>query len=82
MSITQTVAKKILPKSWAKSMETESRRWMLHCPNCDAEQSIWDLGGIRWKARSIGKAIYKTCPICYQRGWMKMLYRDDAAHVN
>ena len=39
-----------MPASWAESMEKESREWMLKCNNCGSEKSVWEHGGIRWKA--------------------------------
>lgn len=46
----QNLLKKILPASWAESMEQESRQWMMRCRECDFERSVWETGGIRWKA--------------------------------
>jgi hypothetical protein len=40
---------KIMPQRWATAMEAESRRWMMQCP-CGFEISIWDAGGLRYKA--------------------------------
>jgi hypothetical protein len=51
------------------AMEAESKTWMLKCPNCNHERSIWDLGGIRYKAASAGKKMYRACVKCGQRGW-------------
>jgi hypothetical protein len=31
-------------------MEAESRAWKARCEVCRSERSVWDLGGIRWKA--------------------------------
>jgi rRNA maturation endonuclease Nob1 len=50
MSGIQNFARKFLPASWAASMEKESREWMLRCQGCGAERSVWEMGGIRWKA--------------------------------
>lgn len=50
MSGIQNFIKKFLPASWAESMEKESREWMLRCETCGTERSVWDIGGIRWKA--------------------------------
>jgi hypothetical protein len=38
-----------VPDAWAESMERESRGWKLVCP-CGCVRSIWEIGGIRWKA--------------------------------
>lgn len=34
----------------ASRIESESRRWMMQCPACGHEVSVWDSGGIRYKA--------------------------------
>lgn len=49
MSTFQDILANVLPDSWAASMEAESRGWCMRCP-CGAETSIWDMGGVRWKA--------------------------------
>jgi predicted RNA-binding Zn-ribbon protein involved in translation (DUF1610 family) len=59
----QRLMTKILPAKWAQDMEAESRSWILHCPNCNFEQSLWDAGGIRWKAHSNKTALFR-CPNC------------------
>jgi hypothetical protein len=56
-----------LPRRWAESMETESRSWKARC-SCGFSRSIWDLGGLRWKATGQARN-YLTCPQCGQRSW-------------
>ena len=46
----QKFFKAILPASWSASMEAESRQWRFVCPNCAFERSVWEMGGVRWKA--------------------------------
>ncbi|MBO0699093.1 MAG: hypothetical protein J2P46_11920 [Zavarzinella sp.] len=62
MSRTQRFFKAILPRKWFAAAEAESRAWMMRCP-CGAEQSVWDMGGIRWKAtgRLRQRAYCDTC---------------------
>ena len=31
--------------------EEESKHWMCECPHCHQKTSLWDMGGIRYKAR-------------------------------
>jgi hypothetical protein len=31
-------------------MRAESLRWMIRC-ECGFERSMWEVGGVRWKAR-------------------------------
>jgi len=48
----------------AGSMESESREWLVICPKCGRERDIWELGGIRYKARSRGKRMGMRCDAC------------------
>jgi hypothetical protein len=57
---------KIAPERLASSMEAESREWMMRCRACDAERSVWDLGGLRYKARGRRITIIR-CPECGTR---------------
>lgn len=67
MSFTQRFFLAILPRSWAKDMEAQSRAWKVRCP-CGHERSIWDLGGIRWKAAGNPRRLIK-CPACEKTTW-------------
>ena len=49
MSFIQTFIKSVLPAKWSSAMEAKSRMWVLRCP-CGHETSVWDMGGIRYKA--------------------------------
>jgi predicted RNA-binding Zn-ribbon protein involved in translation (DUF1610 family) len=53
----------ILPRSLAKAMEKESRLWMMVCPDCGRETSIWDAGGIRYLAAGNPRRRF-SCPKC------------------
>lgn len=68
MSITQSIILKILP-FWAESIERESREWKVTCLDCKSEKTIWELGGIRWKAASVGKRIRVHCSHCNEPKW-------------
>jgi DNA-directed RNA polymerase subunit RPC12/RpoP len=76
MSFIQRLFTRIFPRRWAESMEAESRAWMLRCP-CGFRRSIWELGGIRWKAAG-NKRILRRCPQCGTTGW-HTLTKSDAA---
>ncbi len=67
MTTIQKLFRALLPKKWADSMEAESRSWMMRCP-CGHSRSVWDLGGIRWKAAGNPKRLL-TCPACGQTTW-------------
>lgn len=67
VSLIQKLFVAVLPRRWAESMEAESRSWEARC-SCGFSRSIWDLGGIRWKAAGQARQ-YLACPECGQRSW-------------
>jgi len=64
----------IFPRGWAESMEADSRLWMVRC-KCGFATSIWDLGGIRWKATGKPRR-YMRCSKCGNASW-HVISRDD-----
>lgn len=57
-----------LPRSWGESMEASTRLWMARCP-CGFERSLWELGGIRWKAAGGRPRTILRCPACGKHTW-------------
>ncbi|HUS14079.1 MAG TPA: hypothetical protein VM536_03580 [Chloroflexia bacterium] len=53
------------------AMEADSRSWMVQCPGCGFQQSIWELGGIRYKAGGTSYQ-FRRCPSCGKRAWHKV----------
>ncbi|HMO58997.1 MAG TPA: hypothetical protein PKA05_20510, partial [Roseiflexaceae bacterium] len=49
MSFVQRVCRRLFPAAWFAAMRAESLSWMVRC-SCGFERSVWELGGIRWKA--------------------------------
>jgi len=68
MSPLQKLVVAVLPKKWAASVEAESRVWIARCSSCGFERSVWELGGIRWKAAGTVRR-YLFCPRCGQAHW-------------
>ncbi len=59
-----------------RRIETESRRWFLQCPDCGFEISVWDSGGMRFRAR--GKAYRRgRCRGCNRVGMLRLYQRDE-----
>ena len=77
LSRTQRLISKLAPRSWTASMEAASRAWMVRCRACGFERSIWELGGIRWKATG-SKVTWGKCPNCGKRGWHTIYRRDHS----
>jgi hypothetical protein len=49
MGLIRSLVFAVVSKKTAAAMEAESRRWVMTCP-CGFETSIWEMGGIRYKA--------------------------------
>lgn len=71
MTTVQRLAKTLLPEQTAAAMEAESREWRVVCA-CGHDRSIWDLGGIRYKATGNPRTLLK-CPACGKRTWHGVL---------
>lgn len=66
MTAIQKFFMKILPKHWAEDLRAKSEHWKIRCTSCGFSRSIWEAGGIRWKAASKGKRTFVLCPGCRQ----------------
>ena len=65
-----------LPGNWASDMEAESRKWIARCRECGSEKSLWDHGGIRWKAAG-SPSTRLACDTCGRITWQQLNYRDS-----
>lgn len=79
MSIWQRLFARRTPDGKMGDVEAESRSWMVKCP-CGFEQSIWDLGGVRYGAYSKGKKILRRCTECGRFRWHSV-YKKEQAEV-
>jgi hypothetical protein len=73
-SRTQRLVMRLL-RGRADEIERQSREWFVVCPNCGLERTYWDIGGVRYKARSRGKRIGLRCPSCGKRGMHPVEHR-------
>ena len=74
-SRTQQRISKLSSPTMAESMEAESRQWMVCCRSCGFERSIWELGGVRWKAKGTSWT-WGRCPTCRKLGLHKIYHRE------
>jgi hypothetical protein len=74
-SWTQQVITKLVSPTKADSMEAASRLWMVRCHSCGFEQSIWDMGGIRWNAKGSSWTL-RRCSDCGKRGGHTIYRRE------
>jgi ribosomal protein S27AE len=63
MGLVQKFVTRCLPKQLAAAIEDESRRWIMTCSKCGHETSVWEAGGVRYKAA--GNPVRRHhCPRC------------------
>jgi len=74
MTFIQELLTTVLPKAWAEEMRAESLSWMVRCP-CGFERSVWEIGGIRWKAKGSPRR-WGVCPQCGQRTWHTVFRKE------
>lgn len=65
----------VVPATWAASMERDSRCWKLVCP-CGHARSVWEVGGIRWKASGEPRKLLR-CPSCGGLHWHRTTWRPE-----
>lgn len=72
---------KLIPAASRPAAEEESRNWKAVCGNCGHETSVWDLGGIRYKAsRGQITSTFGRCSQCGKLGFQRVHWRgQDAA---
>ncbi len=76
MSGLQKFFSAIFPSAWAADMEAESRKWIQRCQECGYSVSIWDLGGIRWKATGNPRRMTR-CQKCGKSNWHTITKEPD-----
>ena len=70
----QSLIVRLFPRL-APDIEAESRSWRVQCPVCGNEKSIWDVGGVRYKALGTVRRL-GHCSRC-RRIRMLRIYRSD-----
>lgn len=59
---------RLLGAEGAAAAEAESKAWLVTCPNCSFSRSVWEMGGVRYKAAGTSRRLLR-CPQCGQTGW-------------
>jgi hypothetical protein len=57
-------------------MEAESRDWYWTCSSCGHEFSVWDAGGIRYRARGNPTRLVR-CPMCETAAMLRLKRRSE-----
>ena len=64
MTAVQELLVRLLPPQLAVRMRRASESWMIRCCTCGARKSVWEVGGVRWGAASVGKRMLAACSRC------------------
>ena len=54
---------RLLPTRWGAAAVASSREWRVEFSGCPHHSTIWDIGGLRWKARGAFTTV-AWCPTC------------------
>ena len=71
LSRSQSFFAHMLGPEAAAAMEAESRAWLVVCPHCGFERSVWETGGVRYKASGTSR-VAMPCPRCGTTGWQRI----------
>lgn len=74
MSLMRRLVFLFVSRETARKMQAESERWLLTCPNCQHQVSVWELGGLRYKAKGEPRH-YRRCSRCGKAGWFPLTYK-------
>ena len=77
MSFAQNIARHVLGNRLYQSMRSESESWVMQCP-CGAKTSVWEMGGIRWKASGQPRRMGR-CGECERVFW-GTVFRNEGAN--
>lgn len=56
-----------MPAETKRKAEAESRQWIGRCKHCGADNSVWDIGGLRYGAAGRPTKLAR-CPKCRKVG--------------
>lgn len=74
-SLAQRLILAVMPRRLHAEIEAHSRQWMVRCPECGTERSVWELGGVRWRAAGKPRW-YRRCIGCGRRVWHEVYRRS------
>ena len=53
----------LLPTRWGEAAIASSKEWRVDFKGCPHHSTIWNIGGLRWKARGSFTTVAR-CPTC------------------
>ena len=73
---------RLLGPEGAAAAEADSKAWLIVCPHCGFSRSVWETGGVRYKAAGENKRMRMSCPNCGQAGWHRIVKGPDFPTVS
>ena len=80
MSFFHSLFSKVVSKERWADMEAHSRMWTVRCNKCGFEKSVWEMGGIRYKAYGNSRWFMK-CIQCGERSWHQLYKKEGQVEV-
>jgi RNase P subunit RPR2 len=71
LSFVQKLARTFCSPSMFEKLKADSNQWGFTCGRCRKPSSIWDIGGIRYKAKGNPRTRVK-CPHCGEFGFQRI----------
>ncbi len=68
-----------MPMPMKAEAEDESRRWIATCPRCQEQFSVWDTGGMRYKATAMRGVTLVRCPKCARNSFVRSERKNEPA---
>ena len=60
----------VMPARWGAAAVASSKEWRVEFKGCPHQSTIWDIGGLRWKAAG-SFTTRARCPTCGKVSWAK-----------
>lgn len=80
LSLAQRLIRFFVSAATFQRMKEDSMRWVFVCASCQKESSIWEIGGIRYKAFGESRTGI-MCPGCRKFAMQKLKYKPDDAAI-
>ncbi len=72
MKALQNILRALVSDRVFKEMKAESEQWFFECLSCGFKRSVWEAGGIKYKATVRRKRAVGKCPECHKWRWMSV----------
>lgn len=75
MKALQSIVRYIVSDRVFEEMKAETEEWFLECLTCGFKRSVWEAGGIKYKATVRRKLTIGICPECNRWRWFRVAHK-------